>query len=453
VPIARHQLAAAAHVKEDLVMNLTTPAAPLMDSPKPVILVVDDAAIYLSLLNGILLPTYQVLVASRGEDALLAARGTPRPDLILLDVIMPGMDGFEVLRQLRESELTRDIPVIILTGLDDEDSELRGIALGAADYLHKPPKKLIVLSRISVHLAAKSARDMLRRNNERLVHQVADGLHALEQAQQQLLQSEKMAAMGQLAAGIAHEINNPIGFVGSNLGSLEGYIGDLMGIVEAYTTADSGDDPRFSVARQRINDCNFAYLKEDLPQLITETREGVSRVRKIVSDLKEFSHAGDNDWHWADVHHGLDTTLNIVWNELKYKCTVTKHYGELPKLHCLPSQLNQVFMNLLVNAAQAIESKGEITITTECLDVAHVRISISDNGSGMPPDVLAHIFQPFYTTKPVGKGTGLGLSLARGIIERHHGKIDVLSVVGKGTTFTITLPVDEAQSDSLIQQT
>jgi signal transduction histidine kinase len=176
-------------------------------------------------------------------------------------------------------------------------------------------------------------------------------------------------------------------------------------------------------------------------------------VRKIVSDLKEFSHAGDNDWHWADVHHGLDTTLNIVWNELKYKCTVTKHYGELPKLHCLPSQLNQVFMNLLVNAAQAIESKGEITITTECLDVAHVRISISDNGSGMPPDVLAHIFQPFYTTKPVGKGTGLGLSLARGIIERHHGKIDVLSVVGKGTTFTITLPVDEAQSDSLIQQT
>ena len=424
-------------------MNITVPASPLMDTQKPVILVVDDAAIYLNLLSGMLQPTYQVQVASRGEDALLAARGKPRPDLILLDVIMPGMDGFEVLRQLHAAETTRDIPVIMLTGLNDEESEMRGLELGAADYLHKPPKGLTVLSRIRSQLEAKSARDMLRRNNEKLVHQVADGIHALEQAQQQLLQSEKMAAMGQLAAGIAHEINNPIGFVGSNLGSLESYIGDLLSIVEAYSSIDASNaEPRFESARQLKQKVNFDYLKEDLPQLITETREGVSRVRKIVSDLKEFSHAGDNDWHWADIHHGLDTTLNIVSNELKYKCTVTKHYGELPKLRCLPSQLNQVFMNLLVNAAQAIESKGEITITTECLDAEHVRISIADNGSGMPPDVLAHLFQPFYTTKAVGKGTGLGLSLARGIIERHHGKIDLLSVVGKGTTFTVSLPVD-----------
>ena len=161
-----------------------------------------------------------------------------------------------------------------------------------------------------------------------------------------------------------------------------------------------------------------------------------------MQDLKDFSRPGESRWQWADLHQGLDSTLNIVWNELKYKCTVKKEYGPLPQVRCLPSQLNQVFMNLLVNAAQAIESTGEIVITTRALDDKMVQIAISDTGRGISPEHMHRLFEPFFTTKPVGKGTGLGLSIAWGIIQKHHGRIDVASEPGKGTTFTITLPVD-----------
>ena len=186
--------------------------------------------------------------------------------------------------------------------------------------------------------------------------------------------------------------------------------------------------------------------------LLSETRDGVQRVRRIVSDLKDHARVHDDDWAWADIHHGIDSTLNIVWNELKYHCTVVKNYGELPEVRCMISQLNQVFMNLFVNAAQAIQGNGTITITTERIGEDAVRIKIADTGSGIPPESLSRIFEPFYTTKPVGKGTGLGLPLSRDIIERHHGLIEVESEVGRGTTFAITLPVDVLAAKEAAQQ-
>lgn len=413
-----------------------------MQQADSTILIVDDEPLFLNALGELLRPYFHIRVANSGERALAALVNEPRPDLVLLDVLMPEMDGFEVLRRIQAEESLREIPVIFITALHDDDSEQHGLELGAVDYVHKPIKNLTVLSRVRAQLDAKAARDMLRKNNLRLTDQVAQGACALEQAQKQLLQAEKMAAMGQLAAGIAHEINNPIGFVGSNLTTLASYLQDIFAIVSAYEHAaalESG--PEFDTARAMQRDLDYEFVKKDTVDLLAESRDGIGRVRQIVRDLKDFSHMEGNDWQWADLHQGLDSTLNIVWNELKYHCVVSKSYGALPKVYCLPNQLNQVFMNLLVNAAQAMVERGTIIITTEPVGDTAVRICIEDNGRGIPAASLSRIFDPFYTTKPVGKGTGLGLSLSASIIERHNGLIEVSSEVGK-TVFAITLPVD-----------
>ncbi|GAB1393300.1 hypothetical protein MASR1M60_14630 [Rhodocyclaceae bacterium] len=266
----------------------------------------------------------------------------------------------------------------------------------------------------------------------------------LEEAHNQLLQSEKMASIGQLAAGVAHELNNPIGFVHSNLGTLKTYVDDIFQIATVCEVAaqQAANPDGFARIQAIKREKDFDFLKTDIYQLLNESVDGLQRVKKIVQDLKDFSRPGEAEWQWADLNQGIESTLNIVWNELKYKCAITKQYGDLPRVHCLIAQLNQVFMNLLVNAAQAIEHQGEITIATRALDAATVEVRISDTGKGIKPEHLNRLFDPFFTTKPVGKGTGLGLSIAWGIIEKHHGKIEVASEVGKGTTFIITLPVE-----------
>jgi PAS domain S-box-containing protein len=265
----------------------------------------------------------------------------------------------------------------------------------------------------------------------------------LSEAHEQLLQSEKMASIGQLAAGVAHEINNPIGFVNSNMGTLRHYVGTLLNVVDAYGEAVHKAAPGSALEAQidAINrEADLGYLKDDIADLVSESMDGLKRVKDIVQALKDFSHVGQNDWQYADVHAGLDTTLNIVANEIKYKATVEKHYGKLPEIKCLASQLNQVFMNLLVNAAQAIKSKGVITIATGASD-GWVWVKISDNGCGIPQQNLKRIFEPFFTTKPVGSGTGLGLSLSYSIVNKHGGRIEVASKPDVGTVFTIKLPV------------
>ncbi len=412
--------------------------------PGATILVVDDAPGNLTVLGALLQPLYRVRAVNSGERALRAARSEPRPDLILLDVMMPDMNGYEVMRQLRADPATADIPVIFVTAMQDESDELQGFELGAADYIHKPISGPIVLSRVRAQLDAKAARDMLRKHNARLSDQVQMGSHALEQAQLQLLQSEKLAAMGQLAAGVNHEINNPVGFVGANLSTLDSYLNDIFELIDAYEQAEAAPEgPQRFVAVDRLKrTLDLPFLREDIRALIAESQEGINRVRRIVQDMKDFSRVDNRDWQWADLHQGIESTLNIARNEWKYHCTIVRQFGEIPRVRCLATQLNQVFMNLIVNAAQAIEDKGTITITTACVDDATVSVSVADTGKGMPPEVLEHIFEPFYTTKPVGKGTGLGLSLAWEIIERHHGRIEVTSEPGKGTIFTITLPIN-----------
>ena len=265
----------------------------------------------------------------------------------------------------------------------------------------------------------------------------------LEDAHLQLLQSEKMASIGQLAAGVAHEINNPIGYISSNIGSLEKYLLDFFALLDAYERAATalGEDACADVRRLR-DEIDIAYLRGDVVALLAETREGVSRVRKIVQDLKDFSRAGaEDEWHWADLRAGLDSTLNIVWNELKYKTTVVKEYGDLPPVWCLPSQINQVFMNLLVNSAQAIEQHGTVTLRAGT-EAGMAWIEVADTGSGIAAENLKRIFDPFFTTKPVGKGTGLGLAVSYSIVRKHAGRIEVSSVPGQGTTFRVWLPIE-----------
>jgi signal transduction histidine kinase len=262
------------------------------------------------------------------------------------------------------------------------------------------------------------------------------------------MQSEKLASIGQLAAGVAHEINNPVGFVLSNFRSLERYMADVFRIIAAYEAIEPllPRDHALVAALQRAKTAGeLDYVKEDVAQLLLESCDGLGRVRQIVQDLKDFSHVGHEGWQTADLVRGIESTLNVVRNEIKYKADVVKHYGTLPEIDCMPSQLNQVFMNLLVNAAHAISERGTITIACGVAG-EQVWVEVGDTGSGIAPDALNRIFDPFFTTKPVGQGTGLGLSLSYGIVRQHGGRIEVSSAVGSGTTFRVWLPIRQPEA-------
>ena len=285
--------------------------------------------------------------------------------------------------------------------------------------------------------------------------ELKDTLKRLEETQAHMLQSEKMASIGQLAAGVAHEINNPTGFVSSNLKTLLDYhedIARLIGKYHALTDEINTDDNHNRVPEsihQRVQDIatfekdiDIEYVMEDINDLIGDCREGTDRIKKIVIDLKDFAHPGEDKIQSIDINRGLESTLNVVNNEIKYKATVRKVFGDIPAVKGYPQQLNQVFMNILVNAAQAIEKKGEIVVETRQVK-DYVHIIISDTGCGIPQENLQKIFDPFFTTKDVGKGTGLGMNIAYNIVKKHKGTIAIDSELGKGTTFTISIPVDK----------
>jgi two-component system NtrC family sensor kinase len=419
------------------------------------ILVVDDTPASSVLVeNALAAQGWRIIAARSGATALDMAR-LHSPDLILLDILMPEMDGFETCRRLKQAPATRDIPVIFMTGMTDSQSQLAGFEAGAVDYVTKPIQLPQVIARVRNHLA-------LRRYRGRLEHLVEERTtelekaneelriinRRLEEAQVQLVQSEKMASIGVLAAGVAHEINNPIGYVNANLGCMEDYIAGLFRLIAAYGETDpvvATNAPAMYAAIRGIREkIDLNFLVGDVGQLLQESKEGLARVKKIVQDLKDFSRVGETDWLVVDLRRGLESTLNIVRNELKYKAEIVCDFGDIPAIACLPSELNQVFLNILVNAGQSIRDKGKIRIATGVRG-EEVWVEISDTGDGIPDDVRGRIFDPFFTTKPVGQGTGLGLSLSYNIVRKHHGRIEVESEVGCGTVFRIWLPV--AQPD------
>ena len=267
----------------------------------------------------------------------------------------------------------------------------------------------------------------------------------LESAQNQLLQSEKMASVGQLAAGVAHEINNPIGFVNSNLSTLEKYVAGLGSVLAAYEQAETRLGANaFTEVTEVKRKVDLAYLLDDIPNLLKESQDGLTRVKRIIQDLKDFSHVDESTWQMSSLESCMDSTLNVAANEIRYKAEVIKKYAGLPEVECMPSQINQVFLNLLVNAVQSIETKGVITISTGVVD-SEVWVEVEDTGKGIAAEHLKKIFDPFFTTKPIGKGTGLGLSVSFGIVQKHGGRIEVRSELGKGTAMRVWLPVKHTQ--------
>ncbi|MEO5561188.1 MAG: two-component regulator propeller domain-containing protein [Dokdonella sp.] len=311
---------------------------------------------------------------------------------------------------------------------------------------------VLILATLGAVLAYAAFRFQMRRHErqraqlEDLVQERTAELvimnHKLAGTQTQLLQSAKMASVGLLAAGVAHEINNPIGYVRSNLTSLASYVQKIFSVLQGYELLEKvfADTPPELAAVQALKQrVELDYLREDIVNLLTESVEGVTRVQKIVQDLKNFSHVDQAEWQQTNIHDCIDNTLNVIAHELKYRADVVKEYGTLPTIECFPFQIEQVIMNLLMNAAQAIEERGTVTIRSGC-EGEWVWVSISDTGKGIEPENLDRIFEPFFTTKPVGVGTGLGLSVSYGIVQRHGGSIEVASALGSGTTFTIRLP-------------
>ena len=292
-------------------------------------------------------------------------------------------------------------------------------------------------------LARVQQEELLRENYEEL-HRIHS---ELSDAQAQLMQSEKLASLGQMAAGVAHEINNPVGFVTSNFSSLAEYMGVVKQLVEECRNLLHGDsDNRAAVLdaiRSLDQEEDLDFIVEDIDHLLKESASGLHRVKDIVHGLKSFARVDSVEVQEADINECLETTLKMAWNEIKYKCEVEKDLAELPLVRCHPGQLNQVFLNLMVNASQAIEETGIIRIQTRAADDGeNVYISIADNGPGIDPQNISKLFTPFFTTKPVGEGTGLGLSISYGIVTKHGGSLDVDSTLGEGTTFNITLPIN-----------
>jgi PAS domain S-box-containing protein len=329
---------------------------------------------------------------------------------------------------------------VVADAVDRSRRTGRGVCLERVRF--KAPAGADMLLKITVSLAYT--------DNAVAIILMGEDVTERRRLEQQLRQADKMASIGQLAAGVAHEINNPIGFVKSNLNSLEEYVHGMNELLTAHETlaalvrAGAGSDALGAQAaavagvREAVG---YAAIATDLRPLLEETKEGIERVRGIVQNLKEFSHVESAEAKYADLNRCLQSTLKIVWNELKYKAEVIEDYGALPEMRCFAQEINQVFVNLLVNAGQAITERGTIRIRTFEQD-GQVAVEIGDTGCGISPEHLSRIFEPFYTTKEVGTGTGLGLSISYGIIRKHHGRIEVESTVGQGTTFRVWLPVE-----------
>lgn len=426
------------------------------------ILIVDDTPANLRLLSIILTRKgYRVRKALSPHLALNAV-DLSLPHLILLDINMPEMNGYQVCSKLKANPTTQEIPIIFISALDDVFDKIKAFEVGGNDYITKPFQEAEVLVRVEHQLKLRSLQMELLEKN-RVLEQT---LTELKQVQNHLIQNEKMVSLGQLVAGVCHEINNPVNFISGNLTYVKTYVKQLLGLLHEYRQALGSIPPELQQLEEEIE---LEFLIEDFPKLVISMEGGAERIRKIVESLRNFSRLDEAELKSVDLHEGLESTLMMLGHRLepdgdRPSITVIKNYAPLPLVRCYAAQLNQVFMNLLTNAIDALESgpphphsppnspeesgiRPEPPVPTIWINTAQptentVTISIADNGPGMTPELQQQAFDPFFTTKPVGYGTGLGLSISYQIVvEGHRGTFDCQSLPAKGTTFTLGLPI------------
>ena len=425
-------------------------------SSTPRILIVDDNPTNLKVLSDALRDQgWTTLVATDGESAIEQVEYA-LPDLILLDVMMPGIDGFETCRQLKANPKTQSLPIIFMTALSDTVDKVKGLELGAVDYITKPFQHEEVLARIKLHLNLFYLNNRLEQRVSERTQELEDSLKQLQTAQLQLIQSEKMSVLGQLVAGIGHEINNPIGCIDGNIRHAVNYIQDLLGLVSLYQEIYTTPAPQITARSEEIE---VDYLVEDLPKLLKSMQTSSSRIQEISLSLRSFARSDDHAKEQVQLHEGLESTLMILKHRLKAnnirpEIQVLKSLGDLPTIEAYAGPINQVFMNVIANAIDAIDEYydqpnhlpnhiGQIEIVTSAnVDRGEVYFTIRDNGIGVPESIRERIFEQSFTTKPIGRGTGLGLAISQQIIvDKHHGTLDCMSVQGKGSEFRICLPM------------
>ncbi|MEQ9238333.1 sensor histidine kinase [Coleofasciculus sp. E2-BRE-01] len=401
-----------------------------------ILVVDDDLTVQLVLKNLLTSQNHDVAIANNGEEALRQVK-LLYPDLIICDWIMPRLDGLEVCRQVKADPELATTFIILLTMRDQITDRVQGLDAGADEFISKPIDMEELLARVRAGLRSRQ-----------LTQQLSQALRQLQQTQAQLVQTEKMASLWQLVAGLAHELNNPVTFIYSNLSYAERYTQDLIELLNLYQGITPNPPPDVI---DKIETVDLNFLIDDLPKVLSSMRRGTQRIQKMVLSLQEFSRQNRSGLQSIDINQELDNTLLMLHYRLKsnqpeLNIEVVKDYGNLPLVECYACQLNQVFLNILNNAIDAIRDKpgtipARISLRTEQFENKRVRIRIANSGSYIPPEVKARIFDPFFTTKPIGMGTGLGLAISYQIIVgQHKGSLQCFSEPGKDTEFQIELP-------------